>query len=1029
MSLRILVAVLFVGGCSGRQPLPTTPPPHVAWVPEVRALLGHVEDDALADFDAELARVRAIARFELETEDPDHEGVLRLLRLHRFDVDDAVGRGEEAVRVARARAVASGDALVGSLMLAGRDAFETILWVAPELLVARPEPFDRFLRSAFPLAPDALCAVTTRGFFIDRMTYMLECEGLVDARLAGVWGALDPTLRALLRARGRIAPGDALTGPEAALLVDASFWGAQASLHLALQRGDAASAAHLARVLVVRDPDNVPARLVLALEREIATGVIAGDAGTVQWLVHLFGPAYLAHRFPESNVTKLVLLERFARQGLRQDYARVRAELPDSSLALLGPLAGVLDTVVRRRSGEPPRELDALRSSSSPTLRAYGLAPGPDDHDTFDPTFGEEVWSPDDVEAMLAFELPPSLLWWLRLSSLPFALRERIIDGADSPLVASRARRVIGCRGANMMDVNRCASVSVGRIDALAAIDLDWAMLRALEATPYWNARALEALFARLDGGPVSSRGAYVLHRIKALISSGDFDEARRRLDTDGRVLTRSRLLLLDAMLLDAASGNQGPPNDFFIPRIETMLAAAIVEGCPLHQGGEYQAAEPPLEEERVVEAMRRTMAVFEDEQLPIQLLRPFVSRFGGRSKQTILLVLAFDSLMRRDREAFETDIALAGPAADSQVAHLMMEVASSVFPSFAAPEANAWIAAWFRRGAIGSADIAEADPVEATLPTSEGAAPDASRLSRSLAEAYAALGSRHEAAVVERFLRTRADDDNARRVQCRVALDSLGRTPWLPGFLRVELPRERRAQLDRAVGLCRHEPATTRFGMQVRGTLARWLPGDGGVLPAAEYRRDTDESRSLFTEIALTQTPVNYGLARLTELSPSLTLVLEGRLVDAREAATGSARDLLRARLLREDLETRRIDVRVALALLWLQAGSEGAARLPYNEIVEHLFSLSPRSKFLALTVATRSARGRDTPFAVRARHANACITAAGDDVELLIHMADAFRRAELTTQAERVIARVRTLEPNARTTLDEEEPDCAPE
>ncbi len=296
MSLRILVAVLFVGGCSGRQPLPTTPPPHVAWVPEVRALLGHVEDDALADFDAELARVRAIARFELETEDPDHEGVLRLLRLHRFDVDDAVGRGEEAVRVARARAMASGDLLVGALMLAGRDAFETILWVAPELLVARPEPFDRFLRSAFPLAPDALCAVTTRGFFIDRMTYMLECEGLVDARLAGVWGALDPTLRALLRARGRIAPGDALTGPEAALLVDASFWGAQASLHLALQRGDAASAAHLARVLVVRDPDNVPARLVLALGREIATGVIAGDAGTVQWLVHLFGPAYLAHR-------------------------------------------------------------------------------------------------------------------------------------------------------------------------------------------------------------------------------------------------------------------------------------------------------------------------------------------------------------------------------------------------------------------------------------------------------------------------------------------------------------------------------------------------------------------------------------------------------------------------------------------------------------------------------------------------------------------------------------------------------------
>ena len=40
MSLRILVAVLFVGGCAGRQPVLTTPPPHVAWVPEARALLG-----------------------------------------------------------------------------------------------------------------------------------------------------------------------------------------------------------------------------------------------------------------------------------------------------------------------------------------------------------------------------------------------------------------------------------------------------------------------------------------------------------------------------------------------------------------------------------------------------------------------------------------------------------------------------------------------------------------------------------------------------------------------------------------------------------------------------------------------------------------------------------------------------------------------------------------------------------------------------------------------------------------------------
>lgn len=1001
MYARILV-LLFLTACAPHVETPTIPTrAPVAWVPEARALLGHVEDDALADFDAELERVRAIARFEIETADPDHPGFRRLLALHARDLARAAD--EPQLAAARARALASTEVLVAALPLAGSLAFEAILDLAPSALVSHPDPVLRFLQSS-ARRWGSRCRAPA-GFYLDPLTETLSCPFAADPRVAPYFRNARGDVRVWLRLRGVVPPTDALSAAEARAMVEASYFPSQAFLGRALARGALDDAVLLATALLARDPSNIPARLTLLLRDEVARGVFPGDPDTIARILRPFGPAELAHRLEGSDVAKLVLLETLARRRLTEDYDFIRNALPTASLERLGPVLAWLDMLARPTVLALPEDTAlGLGASDSPFLRAYSL-------EALAETRMRNGAEQDSLplEAVLALDVPR----WFPVQRDDYAaapaLVERMLERLDGPMRA-RARRLVECLAAGGTSIDACERVP-RRVESLEEIDLDTRTLDALESTRFWDAEALNEMLERVEGTGASARPAYVRLRVRALLYRGELDEAERRLATDGRVLSHADQLWLAATLLDLRAGARPETERPQLVPLRGLIATAFARGCPPDAG-------TPIETAREDEVLTRTLSTaLRAAPTPsaerLAMLDALIPRFRGRARQVLAHYVALGALMRGDRAPF--DRTLRDGDLDERSSFVLWLNAIATDPSNPAralPAASRGVEGFDHGDTEARTDTDEAG-ASPRVPEGE---PDA--LPDSLLRLYLAYAETWDARAADRFLAARTADANARRVQCEVAIRMFERAG--PSHAVFGVPLERRAAklLDQVERLCVVDVSAGEVRDDAIALLERFSLEPPARLHARAPRGapssddDATLSRMPAVEAALGTSPPNYVLLRLAGLSRPLTLALEHREADARRATAGNPSEQARLTALLDDLRARRIDEQAAMLAITVSALPEDHEQyLRPLAMLDGLLQRFPRSKTLAwAAAATRSSYVLSEGFF--SRRGDLLIGLAGEDPHLLRALARALDDGRPTLAA-RALARAQEIDP----------------
>lgn len=677
-----LVALALLVACGGSHVTPTAPTVDaVPWVPEARARLGHVRDDALADFDAELARVRAIAQFEADGDDPDRPAVEHLIRMHLFDLARAQDADAAAIARAKSRARASADLLVDALDThAGDGAFHAILFVVPELLVERPAPFVRYLRTSHT-AVGSIGPPAYVGLFVDPITNALSVRA--DDRLDAHWSSLTAELRTWLRASGRAPVRDRLARDEASMLVDASYFDARAHMYHALHEGDVDDARALASVLVARDAEDVAARVVLLTADDVASGTLDGTPETLAHLATKVGTATLVTRFPRAVGPKLALLEALDTCGLREDYARIAADLSEDAMARLGPLRAL------HADGDDARvaHRDALARSTSPFLRAYALTlDGDPRHRCSDDATRYALHGDEAIVVALGAPLPlVDGAWTWNDAELTPALRDALVARFGALWVEARRRPQTACRG-RYDTVRPCARPP----DLDAPFDpstLDDPTIAALWSTPFWDGALLARRLDALEGTPATMRVAYVDFRTNVLVRSRDA-RADARLATDGRILAWRTLLTLQAMRRSPGADATGDFNRL-LPDPVLLLESSFRQGhLPGRSHGALDAPHTATELHELAWATRDREG---NTRLEPVALEGAIPRFDGSARRALALFVALAALERGERA--RVDSARAHLPEDSFVSAALALRAADVFMDAPTPAPEtAWI-------------------------------------------------------------------------------------------------------------------------------------------------------------------------------------------------------------------------------------------------------------------------------------------------------------------------------------------------